>query len=124
MEFLFGEFIAKKRKERGITLRNMAERLGITPPYYSDIEKSRRNPPDMDMLIKIANELGLTEEDRNLMFDYAGRDRKEIAPDLPDYIKNTDIVTVALRKAKDLASEDDWQQFIDKLNRKGNTPND
>ncbi len=35
----FGKFIADKRKPPGITLRGMADELGIAPAYLSDIEK-------------------------------------------------------------------------------------
>ncbi|MFZ5611852.1 XRE family transcriptional regulator [Desulforamulus profundi] len=115
----FGEFIAKKRIDQGITLRGMADMLEITPAYLSDIEKSRRNPPDKPLLEKIATILKLTEDDKNLMFDLAGKGRCEVSPDLPEYIMSNEVVRVALRKAKDVATEDDWQQFIDKLSKKG-----
>ena len=38
----FGEFIAEKRKSRGLTLRGLAAELGIVPAYMSDIEKGHR----------------------------------------------------------------------------------
>lgn len=112
----FGEFIAERRKSRGITLRGMAERLEISPAYLSDIEKSRRNPPDLHMLEKIANELNLNQDEKDTMFDLAGQDRDEISPDLPSYIKEKPIVRAALRKAsrKD-ATDDVWKEFIKKL---------
>ena len=59
----FGEFLQKKREERQITLRGMAEKLKMSAPYLSDIEKGRRNPPEMDKLQLIAQILGLTEEE-------------------------------------------------------------
>ncbi|HHV07318.1 MAG TPA: helix-turn-helix transcriptional regulator [Firmicutes bacterium] len=114
----FGKFIADKRKARGITLRGMAGELDITPAYLSDIEKSRRNPPDINMLEKIATRLNLTQEEKETMFDLAGKDRNEISPDLPDYIMEKPIVTVALRKAKEKATDDDWAEFIRKLDEK------
>ena len=46
----FGDFITQKRQEKGITLREMAKQLKITPPYLSDVEKDRRNPFDIDKL--------------------------------------------------------------------------
>ena len=46
----FGEFIAEKRKSRGLTLRGLAAELGIVPAYMSDIEKGNRYPPDKDKL--------------------------------------------------------------------------
>ena len=39
----FGEFLQRKRTEKQITLRKMAEMIGITAPYLTDIEKDRRN---------------------------------------------------------------------------------
>ena len=49
----FGEFIAEKRKSRGLTLRGLAAELGIVPAYMSDIEKGNRYPPDKDKLYGI-----------------------------------------------------------------------
>jgi len=49
----FGEFIAEKRKGQGISLRGMADELGITPAYLSDIEKSRRNPQTLIRLKRL-----------------------------------------------------------------------
>lgn len=117
----FGEFLQKKREERQITLRKMAEKLGFTAPYLSDIEKDRRNPPDMDKLEQISAILLLSEEDRTLMFDLAGKKRNSVAPDLPEYIMGREYVAAALRTARDLdADEADWLKFVEELrNRKG-----
>jgi transcriptional regulator with XRE-family HTH domain len=114
----FGKFIAEKRKAKGITLRGMAADLDITPAYLSDIEKSRRNPPDINMLEKIAARLSLTQKEKEIMFDLAGKDRNEISPDLPEYIMQKPIVTVALRKAREKATDDDWAEFIKRLDKK------
>lgn len=112
----FGEFIAAIRKEQGISLRGMAVDLGITAAYLSDIEKSRRNPPDRDTLEKIAIILSLTLEEKAKMFDYAGEDRKQIAPDLPDYIMDLPAARTALRKARDKGKQEDfWHEISKKL---------
>jgi transcriptional regulator with XRE-family HTH domain len=86
MQSMFGDFISEKRKEKGILLRSMAEQLKISNPYFSDIERERRNPPNMNMLEKISLLLCLTQEDRETMFDLAGKERNEVSPDLPEYI--------------------------------------
>ena len=106
VEQSFGEFIAKKREEKKITLREMAKLLKITPPYLSDIEKDRRNSPEREKLDEIAAILSL---------------RKTVSPDLPDYIMDRDYVRVALRTAMDLgAGEDEWMKFVEELkDRKG-----
>lgn len=115
----FGNFIEDKRKGLGITLRGMAAELGIAPAYLSDIEKSRRYPPDMDKLMQIAKILKLTQDERHVMFDLAGKDKNTISPDLPDYIMSSDKVRVALRKAREVATDEDWDAFLKKLIDKG-----
>ncbi len=115
----FGEFIAKKRLERRITLRKMAEMLDCSATFLSDIEKDRRNPLDMERMEKLSQILALSEEERNEMLDLAGRKRNSVAPDLPDYIMNRSYVSAALRTARDLnAGEDEWQKFIDDLEKR------
>ena len=120
-EMSFGEFIARKREEKKITLREMARLLNITAPYLSDIEKERRNPPDKDKLDELANILSLSEDECRYMYDLAGKKRNSISVDLPDYIMERDYVRVALRKAMDLEiGEEEWKKFVEELeNRKG-----
>ena len=56
------------------------------------------------------------------MYDIVGKQRNSVAPDLLDYIKDRDYVSVALRTARDLnASEKEWQQFIEELKKLGNS---
>ena len=117
----FGEFLQKKREAKQITLRKMAEMLKMSAPYLSDIEKGRRNPPEMDKLDQIAQILLLSDEERTVMLALAGKMRNTVAPDLPEYIMERDYVSAALRTARDLdASEADWLRFVEELRqRKG-----
>lgn len=117
----FGVFLQKKREAKQITLRKMAEMLKMSAPYLSDIEKGRRNPPEMDKLDLIAQILLLSDEERTVMLDLAGKMRNTVAPDLPEYIMERDYVSAALRTARDLdASEADWLRFVEELRqRKG-----
>ena len=64
----FGEFIQRKRTEKQITLRKMAEMIGITAPYLTDIEKDRRNPPEMEKLELISKILTLNDEDKTTIW--------------------------------------------------------
>ena len=115
----FGDFLQKKRTERQITLRKMAEMIGITAPYLTDIEKDRRNPPEMEKLETISNILILSDEEKTTMFDLAGKRRNSVAPDLPDYIMKRDYVSAALRTARDLdAGEEDWHKFVEELKQR------
>lgn len=117
MENKFGEFVKAKRQEKEISLRKLAEELGIVPAYMSDIEKGRRYPPDKDKIYKITEVLGLNEDDTNTLFDYAALSRdNSVSPDLSDYVMGVGNLRTALRKARDInAGEDDWQKIIDML---------
>ena len=35
----FGEFLQKKREEKKVTLRKMADMLGFSAPFLSDVER-------------------------------------------------------------------------------------
>ena len=115
----FGDFISKKRVEQKITLRKMADMLGVSAPFLTDVEKDRRNPFDIEKLNHLAHILELTTEEKTLMLDLAGKKRNEVAPDLPEYIMERDYVSAALRTARDLdAGEEEWKQFIEELKKR------
>ena len=117
----FGEFLQRKLEEKQITLRRMAELLGFSAPFLSDVEKDRRNPPELAKLEQIADILGLSYEEKETMFNLAGKKRDSVAPDLPEYIMSRDYVAAALRTARDLdAGEEEWLRFVEELRqRKG-----
>lgn len=115
----FGDFITKKREEKKLTLREMAKKLDITPPYLSDVEKDRRNPFDLEKLDLLANILGLSDSEKIIMLDLAGKKRNAVAPDLPEYIMDRDYVSAALRTARDLdAGEEEWLKFVEELKKR------
>ena len=115
----FGDFLHQQRIKHGESYRDLAAILEVSAPYISDIEKDRRNAPTMDKLEILAKHFNLTSEEKNLMFDLAGKKKSDIAPDIPGYIKENDYVSYALRTARDLgASKKDWQDFIDELKRR------
>jgi len=115
----FGNFVDSKRKGRAtdggdIKLKDIADAMGKTATYLSDIIKGRRNPPEMEMLEKIAAVLMLDEEEKAEMFDLAGRDRNEVSPDLPEYIMDEKIpyARTALRKAKEKNLGDEFWKNV------------
>ncbi len=123
----FGNYINEKRIGRrsdggDILLKDIAKAMGTTATYLSDIIKGRRNPPEMSMLLKIAEILKLSEEEKAEMFDLAGRERNEAAPDLPEYIMDENLphVRAALRKASNKKLGDDfWQKVLEEIDKKG-----
>ena len=124
----FGAYIDQKRKGRGpggsdILLRDLAKAMGnMSVSYLSDIIKGRRNPPDKKYLEIIAAELHLDDDERDDMYDLAGLERDEAAPDLPDYIMDENLphVRVALRKANKKGLGDDfWKRVAEEIDKNG-----
>jgi transcriptional regulator with XRE-family HTH domain len=121
----FGKFLDNKRRGRAdgggdIMLKDIAEAMGTTATYLSDIVKGRRNPPDITMLEKIAAKLKMTPEERAEMFDLAGRERDEAAPDLPEYLMDEGIphVRMALRRANEKNLGDDfWKKVVEDIEK-------
>ena len=123
----FGAYINSKRKGRGsdgndVLLRDLAEAMGnMSVSYLSDIIKGRRNPPDKKLLEIIAKVLRLSEDERNEMYDLAGKERDGAPPDLPEYIMDENIphVRSALRKAKKKGLGDEfWKKINDEIDEK------
>lgn len=113
----FGAFVAKKRIERDVKLKPIAEKLGVSVTYLSDIIKGRRNPPDIEGLEALSEILALTDDEKNEMFDLAGRDRNQVSPDLPNYIMDESLphARVALRRARNANLGDDFWREVNKI---------
>ena len=121
----FGKFIDDKRRGRAagggdILLKDIATAMGTTATYLSDIVKGRRNPPEMTMLNKIAEVLQLSSQETKELYDLAGRERNEAAPDLPYYLMDKEIphVRAALRRASEKKLGDDfWKKVFDEIDK-------
>jgi transcriptional regulator with XRE-family HTH domain len=55
----FGDFIRQKREGADIPLNDFARRIGISPAYWSRIERNMEKPPKDDLITKAAQELHL-----------------------------------------------------------------
>ncbi|GAC42262.1 helix-turn-helix domain-containing protein [Paenibacillus popilliae] len=53
----FGAFLRKTRKEKGMTLVELAKKVGLSHSYLSQIENGKRNLPPMTTQIKLARAL-------------------------------------------------------------------
>ena len=113
-----GAFLKEKRNERLVTLRAMAEKIDIGYGYYSDLESGRRTPVSLEFLNKIIAALHLSDGDSKTLYDLAGKAREALPPDLTGYLNNTSKARIALRVAKDKATDEDWERFTEYLERK------
>lgn len=77
----FGTYIRQKREAREIPLNDFARQLGISPAYWSRIEREKENPPKDELIKKAAEILG---EDVDEAFIEASR----LPPDMQDDVGN------------------------------------
>jgi transcriptional regulator with XRE-family HTH domain len=55
----FGNYIRKKREEAGLPLRILAQKIDISPAYWSRIEREMEKPPKDELMQRAAQVLGL-----------------------------------------------------------------
>ncbi len=79
----FGDFIKQKREEAEIPLNDFARRIGISPAYWSRIERNMEKPPKDDLITKAAQELHL---DLDEVFVQANRLPPELQKNLGDVV--------------------------------------
>ena len=97
----FGAFISTRRKEAKLNLRDTAKHLGISNGYLCDIEQGRRPAPEGAFVERISSFLELDKQEHEMLLDLAADSRQTVPADLPDYIRQHDIVRAALRVAKE-----------------------
>lgn len=115
---IFGAFLKSKRHGKEIAVRTMADKLNMAVGYYCDIESGRRPPNDIDFLDAVIKVLMLGDKDKETLYDLAGKARQAAPPDLTEYIKDSKAARIALRVAKEKASDEDWFRFMNELERK------
>lgn len=114
----YGQFLRSKRiaDSRDLTLRDIAEELGVSVSFVSDVEQGRRKPFDEEKTEKLIEFLQFTEEDIALMYDLAARENSRIPQDLDDimmYSEAGEMARFALRMTKKgVVNDDDWRRFI------------
>jgi len=114
----FGAFLKDKRNEKEVSIRPLAEKIGISAGHYCDIESGRRSPADRDFLDALITHLHLNDADSQTLYDLWGKARSASPPDLTEYINESKAARIALRVAKERASDADWQRFVKQLEGK------
>lgn len=110
----FGAFISTRRKEAKLNLRDTAKHLGISNGYLCDIEQGRRPAPEGAFVERISSFLELDKQEHEMLLDLAADSRQTVPADLPDYIRQHDIVRAALRVAKEVdATDEEWKAFME-----------
>ena len=76
----FGQMVRARRKDFGYGLNEFAERLGLSPAYWSRIERGHEKPPRDDVIERVAAILDVRLDE---LFVQA----KRLPPDMRDDIR-------------------------------------
>lgn len=114
----FGTFVRNRRTELGISLRDFAESLGITPAYLSDIERGNRKAP-LEHLEQISVLLGLQESDMEFFIDLSGCSHSNW-PEINEYLAKNKSAREFVRLARDKGmSGEEFLQAVNKMMEEG-----
>ena len=114
----FGQFISDLRIKHSMRSQDLAERVGISQAYLSQLEHGVRLNPDPVVIVKISKILDLTIDESAELFDMYARETGQLAPDIAEYIKSSKTVQKALRYSCNKCVPDEvWKKFIEKLKK-------
>ena len=73
----FGQYIRELRTAKGITLREFARQLDVSPTYVSQIEQDKFSPPAEERIVRMAQILGVDVDE---LLALAGRVAEDNLP--------------------------------------------
>lgn len=116
----FGKYIESIRTARRKSLRETAKAIGVSPQFYSEVEKERRCAFTADRLELLKRFLEMSAEEAKEMNNKAAESYKgknvAVPQDFADYIVERDYVMSALRTMKEMdADEEDWRKMVDEF---------
>ena len=114
----FGSFIREIRLDLGIGQRELAKKIGIAASYLNDIEKEKRTAPKPNIIKKLSVILKVNLNDLN---DLAGISKKEVPPDISEYIENNPKIISLIRSIKNNSLSDKQINEIERLINKEDT---
>ena len=119
MEMNFGEYIESIRKARRKSLRETARAIGVSAPYFSDVERGRRCAFTAERLEALKVFLEMSPKEANDMYDKAAKsysskgDNVAVPQDISSYIVDSSYIISALRTLKEEGvDERDWENMV------------
>ena len=114
----FGLFIRELRIKKNIGQRDLAKKIGVSPSYLNDIEKEKRSAPKLTVIKKISKYLETNLDELN---DLAGVSKKEVAPDISEYMEKNPKIVSLIRSIKNNNLNETQIESIEKSINKNDT---
>jgi transcriptional regulator with XRE-family HTH domain len=111
MERTFGQALRELRRSKGISQRDLAEKVGVDFSYISKIENDRLPPPAADTIVKICNAL---EAPPDTLLALSGK----IPSELRETIGSSPAALEFIRSAQSMEiTEEEWKELAKQLKR-------
>lgn len=111
----FGRYLRELRERAGMRMKELADKMGWTSVYVSDIERGRRNPPSPAKIVKIGEILGV---DSKQLLDLANKERRRVVLDLDEESPARMDFALMLARSWDGMTDDEAEELKDILNRR------
>ncbi len=104
----FGSYLRKLREDRNLRQADLAEKIGVSTVYVSDIERGLRKPPDSEKLRIWVNQLCLSQHETSEFYDLVGVARGIAPPDIQEYLNGNLAAQSAIRRIMVQKKEFNW----------------
>lgn len=109
----FGEYLRKLRNDRGYSLGDLADGVGVTPYYISYIENGKKTNPSKKIIANIFVKLKMTKAEIERFLDLHGKANGCVSYDIVEYIMSHDELREMIRLERDDPNTSpDWDDFI------------
>jgi len=78
---LFGSKVRELRERHGLAQRQLAERLGVSPAYLSQLESGKKGRPSDRLIHAVCHQFGLIWDDADDLFVLADSSRRMVKID-------------------------------------------
>lgn len=112
----FGEKLRLFRKGKGISLRNLATAVNITPAYLSDVENCKTKAPSKELVNQLIKNLNLLSDESESLMELAAEERNELPADISEAIIGTPSIKKLIRAGiVTKAGNDVWDGMAETL---------
>ena len=115
----FGIMLKETRENAHLSQGELADELGKTAQYISNIEKGKNNsPPDDSALLVLIKKLSLAEDDAKKFRLLAYADRGMLPPEMFRYVSDSPALIGLINFAmNNQISEDYWGDILQKITK-------
>ncbi len=118
----FGERMRRMRAEKGVTQKEMAAALGVSPAYLSALEHGRRGTPSWPLIQKIVGYFNVIWDDAEALERLASSSHPRVVVDTAGLSPRATLLANRLAERIGELSEDDIGALLARLDATAGRP--